>query len=415
MTTNSTLLRLAAASIGISAAVPILAEPNPYYIGASEAYTHESNLFRVARGQPETADSYWTTSLLGGLNQPIGRQRLFADLAAHYNKYRDQDQLNNTGYDARLGADWETIENLSGKIGYTFNQALARYGADQGPALTTKNVQRSQEFFVNGQYGAVGLLSLTAGYNHRQLDYSAVEFAFEEFKQDAISLGLLYRPSGALTLGIGGRHTKGKYPFAVQSSVGGFQQDDFNRNDLDLTATWIATGESTITARLSHTNESHNVVKSRDLSAVTGAIRWDYKPTGKLSFATEYVRDTGAEAGFARIDPISAPGTVTNGSLVSDNVLFRGVWEATAKIQMQVDARYVHRNLVNTVALTSGGSSSEQGTDRLGEFKVGLNYEPIRSVLLGCSYGYERRGSNSAFSYAYRAGVASCLAQFKLQ
>src|SRR5262245_180022 len=102
MTTNRTMMRLAVASIGLSGTIHALAEPNPYYIGVSEAYTHESNLFRVARGQPETSDSYWTTALLGGLDQPIGRQRLFADLAARYSKYREQDQLNNTGYNVKL-------------------------------------------------------------------------------------------------------------------------------------------------------------------------------------------------------------------------------------------------------------------------------------------------------------------------
>jgi hypothetical protein len=44
---------------------------NPYYIGVSEAYTRETNVFRAPLGQPEASDTYWTTSLLGGIDQPL--------------------------------------------------------------------------------------------------------------------------------------------------------------------------------------------------------------------------------------------------------------------------------------------------------------------------------------------------------
>jgi hypothetical protein len=410
------LVRLTAASLGTSAACAAFAdEPNPYYIGAAQAFTHESNLFRVATGQAKTSDTYSTTSLLAGLNQPISRQRLFADLAAHYNRYNDQDRLNNTGYNVNVGAELQTVENISGLIAYTANRTLARFGADEGPPLTTKNLEKDQEFVLNGQYGAVGPLSLQAGYTNRRLDYSAVEFAPQEFKQDTGRVAMLYRPGGTLTLGIGGRYTNGKYPFALESAPGVFVQDNFKRNDLDLSAVWVITGQSTLTLRFTHTNEDHDEVESRNVSEGTGLMRWDYKPTGKLSFVSEYARDTGAEAVFTRLDPRGSPGNTNNNSRISDTLLFRGVYEATAKIQAQVDARYVRRQLVNTFALTNGGSSIESGSDRLGELKLGINYVPTRSVLIGCAYGYERRGTNSALSYGYIASIASCMAQFKLQ
>lgn len=417
-TGTRTRSRLFAACTAALACTSLQAEPNPYYVGIAQAFSHESNLFRAATGQPEVGDTYSTTTLLGGLDQPISRQRLFADAAVRFNRYRDQDQLNNTGYSLSAGVDWETAGNLAGRIAYTGNQSLARFGADQGPVLTKKNLERDQEFVFNGRYGQASLLSLLASYTHRRLDYSAPEYAFQEFNQDTFGLGMQYRPSGLLTLGIGGRHTKGEYPFALQSSPGVFQPDDFDRNDLDLTAIWVPTGQSTISARLSYTKETHKAIASRDVSGGTGAIRWDYKPTGKLAFATEVIHDTGAEAIFTRLD--QAGGSVqssatNNNSQVSDSMLFRGTYDITAKVQAQLDARYVRRELVNTAALSSGASSVQSGSDKLGEIKFGLTYAPLRSVLLGCSYGYERRGASSAISYAYRASITTCSAQLKLQ
>lgn len=414
MNSGQRIAGVALVSLGLGGAGHSLAQSNPFYVGAAQAFTHESNVFRVATGLPESSDTYSTTSLLAGIDQPVGRQRFFADAAARYNRYRDNTQLDNTGYGLAAGLDWETIEALSGRVSYTINENLARYGADQGPTLTTKNMERSQEFYARGRYGLVSLLSLEAIFAHRQLDYSAVQFDFQEFEQDSVSLGMLYRPGGLLTLGAAARRTQGRYPFAVESPAGVFQQDDFRRNDLDLTAVWAATGKSTLKARLSYTKESHEALASRDISGATGAISWDYTPTAKLSFNTELIRDTGAESSFGRPSEVSTI-SIGNNSQLSESLSMRGRYEATAKIRAEAFARYVRRDLVNTFALDSGEASTSAGSDKLGELKLGVNYAPTRSVLLGCAFGYEKRGASSAVSYGYSANVASCSAQLKLQ
>lgn len=386
------------------------AEANPYYIGAAQALTREINVFKLAEGLPETNDTYSTTSVFAGIDQPISRQRIFLDAAARYNKYRHNDQLDNTGFSLDAGIDWETVESLSGRIGYTGRQSLARFGADQGPVLTSKNLERTQEFVARGQYGGASLLSLEASYVHRQLEYTAAQYDFLEFKQDAARLGLLYRPDVSLTLGLGGRRTNGKYPFAVQTAPGQFQADDYSRNDVDLTATWVVTGQSTVRARLSYTKETHEAVATRDVAQTTGALRWDFKPTGKLAFTGELIRDTGAETAFAGLAGAGAA-AVGNSSQLSNSALLRLGYEVSAKIQFELNGRYVQRDLINT----QGGALPASGSDRYTEAKVGLNWTPTRSLLFGCSVGQEERRSDSALSYSYSASVVSCLGQVKLQ
>jgi hypothetical protein len=400
-----------AVTIGLAHAGIACAQANPYYVGASQAFTRESNVFRVPIGQVETDDTYSTTSLLAGVDQKIGRQRLFGDAALRHSRYQDNTQLNHTGYSADVGVDWETVQALSGRVGYTVKENQARYGADQGPVLTTKNLERIQEFVARGQYGMVGLLSLQAGYVHRQLDYSAPEFAFREFSQDSGRIGLLYRPGGLLTLGVGVRHTKGEYPFAIATGPGTAVSDDFTRNDIDFTAVYAATGQSTLNARLSYTKEKHDAVVGRNLSESTGALSWDYKPTGKLAFTTEYIRDTGAETTFSQFDPNSVNG-VGNNSVLSNTVALRGTYEVTAKVQLQAGGRYVERELTNN-AQTPGLPAT--GKDRYGEAKVGLTWMPTRSLSFGCAGGREKRGSNTALSYAYAVNIVSCVGQIKLQ
>jgi hypothetical protein len=156
------------------------------------------------------------------------------------------------------------------------------------------------------------------------------------------------------------------------------------------------------------------VVTARDINGPTGAVRWDYKPTGKLAFTTQLIHDSGAESSFTRYDQ---GGTASIGSdrQISNSVLFRGLYEATAKIQFEVNTRYEKRNLVNSFELSTGGTTTEVGSDKIGELRLGVNYAPTRSLLFGCALGYEKRGTSSSFSYPYTASIANCSAQFKLQ
>ena len=74
MKSTRQIARLGLAVISLASASCVVAETNPYYVGVSQAFTHESNVFRVATGQAESSDTYSTTSLLAGIDQPFGRR-----------------------------------------------------------------------------------------------------------------------------------------------------------------------------------------------------------------------------------------------------------------------------------------------------------------------------------------------------
>lgn len=386
----------------------VLAQANPYYIGVGQAFTYEDNLFRVAEGRTETSDVYSTTSLLAGIDQPFGRQRFYTDAVIRHNRYRDQDTLNNTGYGLDVGLDWETIERLSGKLAYTVNEKLARFGVDQGPLIIGEpNEERSQQLLARAQLGGEALLALEGTLMHRRLDYSAPAFSFREFNQDSASIGVQYRPSGLLVLGAALRATRGEFPSLA---------DEFDRNDVDLTAVWTPSGLSKLSARLSYTQEEHNQFISRDLNGLTGALSWEYKPTGKLVFTTDLIRDSGTESSFSSTGAETSTPTGTS-SRLSTAARVRVLYEATAKIQLEGNVQFVHRDLVSTTTIAGGGTSTEPGTDRTTELALGARYMATRSLLFACSVGTERRRAsvNSTVSYPYSAGKASCSAQFVLQ
>ncbi|HZV92886.1 MAG TPA: hypothetical protein VFF72_06680, partial [Caldimonas sp.] len=74
----------------------------PWYLGASESLTRDSNVYRVPGGP---GDTYSSTSLLGGFDQHIGRQRVFGNANVGINRYDGQSRLNNTSYNVAGGLD----------------------------------------------------------------------------------------------------------------------------------------------------------------------------------------------------------------------------------------------------------------------------------------------------------------------
>ncbi|HEV8313043.1 MAG TPA: hypothetical protein VGQ23_08255, partial [Burkholderiaceae bacterium] len=325
------------------------ADPNPYYVGASQTFTHDTNILRLPEGQ-EISDSYSTTSVLAGFDQPISRQRLYANGAVSYNRYKNRDDLNNTGYGLNAGWDWATIGNLSGTLSANLNRQLVPNSVtDSTLVLNEKNLATTRQYAATAALGTVTKLTFEAGVTHRELDYTNDLWAGLENRQDSGSLGVKYRPSDLLTLGVGARETRGKYnPSGTP--------DEYRRHDLDLTALWLPSGASSLEARLSFGRQKFDTGTERDFSGTTGSLQWRWKPTGKLTFFTVLLRDTGSQAGyFYTGDVIIAPTGLTfetragDTSRVTTLARLLGEYAATAKIKLTASATNTHRDLVSTL------------------------------------------------------------------
>jgi hypothetical protein len=377
------------------------------FIGVSAAYARDSNIYRLSK---RVGDAYTSLGVVAGLDQTISRQRFFANGSIYNNRYNERTELNNTRYRLSAGWDWETINHLSGNISTVLSENLVNYGSFVGEPALKKNLETSQNVALRVQYGGLSLLTLegTAAVQHTR--YSAVEYAAAELDQVSGGVGLKYRPRGALTLGSGVRYTKGKYPRVQKTIDGSYLGDVYNRYDLDLTATWEASGFSTVNARLSLGKQTNTGIQEREFSGLTGSLGWAYAPTGKLKFNTTLLRDTGASSSIFSLTNNQAGGLSDN-SRLTNTLAVNAMYQATAKIRLNSDLRLSRRDLVNTLA----GGTDIKGKDSLASLVVGASYEPLRSVLLSCELGRDVRSQSGDLSYPYQSTRASCMAQFTLQ
>ena len=394
-------------------------EPTPWYLGASQAFTHDSNVYRAPDAQ---SDTYSSTSLLGGFDQPVGRQRFYATANVAYNKYRHESTLDNTSYGVNAGWDWATIEQLSGNLNAAANQALASFDNNATVPLTTRNLLKTDQLGTSIRWGGVGLLTLDGTYAHSRVRYSAPEYLSSTSNGDSASLGGSYRVDPDIRVGTGLRFSRTVSPYAVPLVPAPAGPDDYQSNtsngrNVDLTLNWTTTAQTGVNARLSWTRQTNSGASERDFSGFTGSLAGNYAPTAKLLFSASASRDAGTNASFFNYFGPTPSRTVqglSENSQTTEAYALGVSYAATAKIAVNAGVQFSHAKLVDTFAV-GGASSSTERSDNARSASLGATWAIARAWQLGCNVLHYTRSLSGNAGFSYSGDTASCSAQLTLR
>jgi hypothetical protein len=427
----STLRPLIAALAAAAGCAAWADEPNPYYIGASESFTHDSNVYRaskesvngVAPAVPPNgySDNYWSTGLLAGFDQSISRQHIYGSGNIRYNKYQEHDSLNNTSYGLNLGLDWATVNDLSGNVNASANRSLALLNGN-GPLTngnqvsTARNLVTTDQVNAGLRWGGQHALNLTADYSHSRVNFT--DQPTGDSTGDSASVGGTYRVGPSLRLGTALRFTRTRSPFGSEQIVDGepaFAPLTSNGKNLDLLADWTYSEQTGVNARLSWTRQTNAGGEGRDFSGLTGDISAHYAPTAKLSFSADYSRDAGNYGSFfngtnGTASNTTSPTLLSQNAQTSDTFSLSGRYAATAKIGVTASTSYRHTKSANSFNGLDGGDS----TDRFQNVSLGIDYAIARNWQLGCNIAHETR-RDSTVGVGYSDNSASCSAQVTLR
>ncbi len=395
------------------------AAASPYYIGASQGFTHDSNVYRVPSGP---GDTYSSTSVFAGFDQPISRQRVFGRANVSLNRYFDQSPLNNTSYNLGAGLDWSTIYNLSGNVDAGITRQLAAPTASSGAPTAVRNLADTDHIDLRARWGGPSLLSLEGAVGYSRIDYSAPEYVASESRRNSESLALYYHPGGPLRLGVAARFTHTRTPKALfDPATGNYQSNSINGKNLDLLADYDLTGLLTTSARLSYTRQTNSGVGNADFSGLTGSINVVWRATAKTSITFDAVRDAGFDAtNFSTYAVVQdgtsvtiRPATGLYENNRTTNTVGVGVnYAATAKIKAQAGARYARARLASTITGPAGSVAGPETTDSLRTAFIGADYEIARNWGLACNLAHEHRSVSGAAEYAYNANTVGCTARY---
>lgn len=376
---------------------------SPYYLGASQAFTRDSNILRRTKADSDTISS---TGLRAGIDQAFGRQRALVGMEVKRNRYNSNTQYNNTEYDANGRLDWSTIGNVSGTLSASSNRSLYRNTNYLG---TERNLRTTNGVALQAVVGTVTRWSFDGSLTTNRSRYSATEEL--NLRQNGAGLGVRFRPSDALSLRTGVRRTKGTY---TNPPVGGIA-NDFTRDDIDFDSLIELTGASRLMTRLSATRTDYEAVGGRDFKGWTGSLGWNWRPTGKLQFDLTAARDNavGSVNQYAQLTNDYAGDT-----RISNSLGLRAAYELTSKIAFNAGVAYARRTLDNAffVAL---GQPAGSGKDRTKTANLSFRYLPLRNVELGCGVAWEDRDVTapgvSTTSFPYTARSYTCSGQVFLR
>lgn len=430
MTRRKTAIRpclnlLLAAPIWAAMAAALLApavraQSQPYYLGASQSLGQESNLYRIGDQQVLPAglsksDTLSSSALFGGIDQAFGRQRVYGSASVRANRYRGNSGLNNEGYGLNLALDWSTLERLSGTLSMGASQNLTQFNEinNTGAVETQRNIERNQQLDAKLRLGVVTRYTVEANVGLSQRRFSALSYARSEYDQQYGSLGLSYRPSSLLALGVAARLTQVDYPRYRSLGNGLFESDRLKRSDLDFSAQWQPGGNSSLNARLSPTHSSYERNTGSDFNGLTGSASWAWQATGKIKLNSALSRDSGQSLdaigqGILRSGTVDFSRSTTAFKLSAD-------YQYSAKIALSAALTQANRDLVRAFNQDST-AIVERGSDNSTILGLGARWSATRSLQLGCDLSVEqRRSNNQVLSTSLSADSFSCFGQFVLQ
>lgn len=390
------------------------AETSPWYVGLSQSFGRDDNIFRLPGHLEQSSGLISATRLVGGVDLRPGRQHFAADLSLSHNRYADQRQLDFDGYGLSATLDWETINNLSGQVTASFERRQGSFNAANTPTGQGRNIEEPRSVaaqFRIGDYKQSRMwieLDLTHDDRRSDVDLETAQTLFGvpfttayERRQRATGAGasLRYRVSGALVLGAGVHALRGKESYELQSLLPAPAiRDDYDRQDLDLFASWVPTGASRIYGRLSYgrTDADTNLLRN-DRKGFSTALRWEWDPTAKLKLNTRLAYDDNTRETVGGLANVDEPAT---------SIDVRARYEIGAKLAATAGGSLIARRLE---AGTSGGRSDERKN-----LALGLEWQALRNASLGCDLSLDTRNASGASS-GYSALGAFCTVRAVLQ
>lgn len=387
------------------ATAPAGAEELPIYLTLSQSLTRDSNLLRDNAFRRQ--DTISTTSVSAGINKAYGRQNYRVSGTASRNSYRENKQFDNDGYSvsaeavSEVGANWQVTASGSA------SQFLPNF-EDQWDR-STSNTERGQQASLDVRYGLHGRWSVNAGVGHSKVDFKVTQQ--ENKSSTSMYAGVRYLPTNLAYIGLTLTRSDTDLPNRVLRGTA-VVGEKIERTSLSADTVWQVTGFSRLSARLAATNEKHPQDRRRDFDGVTGSASWQFTPAGKVSYALNLIRDTSNEGGLT-LSAFGPNSVYSTNNRLTNNFSATATWSATAKLKL--NAGYTHALYEEDTGIVFGGTalSSNEQKGRYNAVSLGVSYQPLQAVGLGCDMQrYDRTAS--VFSRAYDGNTVACRASFTL-
>ncbi len=356
---------------------------------AGAVLAHEDNVFHLSPGtDPETVlgkSSGADTASIGFLglivDKRYSQQHFLLDARASHYRYKNFRFLDFSATKYQGSWEWSATHWLTGSIEANREQVLINFADFQDYTKRNTRSTKNESFNIDGDLsGGWHLIGKTTQLSRKDTYTIAGEGSL---KQNADETGIKYLAPSGSWLALVLRTISGKYTDQRIDPHLVFDKG-YKQHDLELRASWLITGKSMLSATLTHLNRHHQNFAQRDYSGVGHEITYKWTPTGKLNFEFGSKREIAsyqeATSSYATIDGINATAT----------------WTIYPRTTLHLKAEESHRNFFGPVIPVT-----DLRTDRNHSLQTGLEWSPMKNLMLTANLQREQRTSNrSMFEYS---------------
>jgi exopolysaccharide biosynthesis operon protein EpsL len=354
--------------------------------------TWDDNVFRLPdnapdpeldRGNSGKSDRFSTASIGFLLNVPVSMQRFLLDVtraAIRYEKFssRDQDPF------AYRGAwQWQLTPRFSGVLSASRAEIAVNVEDVQGRRRID---QRTTAYAATADAWIVGGWHLLGAASDTETLYDEPFLARPDTTEKTAEASLRYIARSNSQVTATRRWTRGTETVTDAAIFGG---SDFTVDANELSATWIASGHSTVHARATRIERRNEILPQRDFSGTTGELRYAWRPTAKLNIDLSAVRD---------ITPFNI--SLESTTRVDETMAAALVWTTSERTSVRAIASRQKSRYGQVSTLT------EARRDITDAVEVGAGWAPHRSITLDARLRHEERTSTDP-AQVFDANVAS--------
>ena len=391
------------------------ADLEPFSFGASENLQHQSNINHTDSAVAHNvSDWVSTTELNAAIDEPVGRDKLTANAAVDFNRYKRLHGIDSTGYHAATEFDWNTIGDLSGSLGADshrsqyFNGQTSDFSFGGTPIGTTtvRNLQTDSHAFARISLGGPSRWTIFGGADANRRNYSNDLYKINDQRQWSTNLGTRYATSPDLNFGIVGSYTRGDYP---QGSLQG-TESDFNSKSVSATTDWQASGNSHLSASLGGSAYFSDAFGGTRHFA-NGSLSWVWTPPSHISVNLLLRRSSDADTSGGVATGIQGASSL-NGTSINNAAHLLATYSLTAKTNIDASIDYTQRKYENLITILGEVS----GTTRTARLFLTVRYQPTRTTDLSCGAGRETSHADASLmglAQSYNDNYLQCMASIR--
>jgi exopolysaccharide biosynthesis operon protein EpsL len=346
------------------------------YVGASTSY--DDNIFRLSQSANTSNSGDTVKSLQLGVDVKLRLSRQLVTLSGNIseNKYNQFKVLDNTGKSYALNWSWRLGNDFYGDLTHSKTEAIAGFNEIRSASKNLRSATRdiaSLNWDFHPDWTIYGVVEKSKTQNAQN------NFSVLDRKDTAYETGLRYQNMRGTQLGLSYRISESNSPNRT-----GFSQflfgNESEQKSLGVSAAWLATNKTRISARLSNVKIEYKEKPQRDFNGFSQRWIIDHALTSKLNLSATAYQEV------APIDDIESTYVETTGANINS------AWTISSKVTLRAGLGYEQRDYLGSAGFFTAATEDRNDESVLGN--LSLQYTPTSKATIQLQYQGEKRTSS---------------------